>query len=165
MAPVTQAKGLLLFIFFIACSSALFADNAPGFDNYVNFGITMRELNSHAKNGDLDSIRNKYLILSGSFVGFTVIDNSPATYTVEIEFIDGEWLGVSNVVIYRAIIIFSGREFQAMFPERRRGAPSPMEIALNSGLIVVARLKEAREYRGEAIPVLYGYYLRVYKSS
>ncbi|MCL2295381.1 MAG: hypothetical protein FWC36_11065 [Spirochaetes bacterium] len=159
-------QGLLCgIILFICCSSALFAGSAPGFDNYVNFGISMRELTAHVQSGDLGPVRNRYLILNGSFVSFTVIDNTPATYTVEIELIDGEWVGVSDVLIFRAIIVFSGREFQAMFPERRRGAPGPMEIALNSGLIVVARLKETREHRGEVIPVLYGYHLRVFKSA
>ena len=66
--------------------------------------------------------------------------------------------------MYRAIVIFSGREYQAMFPERRRSSPGPSEVQTNSGLIVVARLKETRVFEGEVIPVLYGYYLRVFKS-
>ena len=65
----------ILFIIFCSCS-ILFADQAPGFDNYVDFAISMRELDSHVKNGNLDSLKNKYLILNGSFVGFNVIDNN-----------------------------------------------------------------------------------------
>ncbi|MCL2793093.1 MAG: hypothetical protein FWD87_08365 [Spirochaetaceae bacterium] len=153
----------VLFIVGFSCG-AVFANPAPGFDNYVNFAICMKELDAHVKSGDLDSIKGKYLILNGSFVAFNVTDNRAATYTVEIELINGEWHGVTDVFMYRAIIIFSGREFQPMFPERRRSIPGPTEIPTNSGLIVVARLKETRIFEGEVIPVLYGYYLRVFKS-
>jgi len=152
-----------IFILFILCCSAVFADPAPGFDNFVNFEISIKELNSHAKSGNLDSIKSKYFILDGSFSAYNVIDNKESTYTVEIELINGEWKGVSNVVMYRAIVIFKGKNYQAHFPERRRSNPDPAEIPINSGLIVVAKLKETRIFEGEVIPVLDGYYLRVYK--
>ena len=155
----------IFILFIIFCSyNALFADPAPGFDNYVDFEISMKELDSHVKSGNLDSIKNKYLILNGSFVGFSVVDNNASTFTVEIELINGEWQGITDVFMYRAIIIFSGREYQAMFPEGRRSSSASSEVQTNSGLIVVARLKETRVFEGEVIPVLYGYYLRVFKS-
>ncbi|MCL2480618.1 MAG: hypothetical protein FWF38_02790 [Spirochaetaceae bacterium] len=152
-----------IFILFIFCCSAVFADPAPGFDNHVNFEISIKELYSHAKNGSLDSIKSKYFILDGSFSAYNVIDNKEPTYTVEIELINGEWKGVSNVVMYKAIVIFSGKEYQAKFPERRRSTPDPAEVPINSGLIVVAKLKGTKNIDGEVIPVLDGYYLRVYK--
>jgi len=152
-----------IFILFILCCSAVFADPAPGFDNYVNFEVSIKELYSHAKSGNLDSIKNKYFILDSSFSAYNIIDNKESTYTVEIELINGEWKGVSNVVMYKAIVIFKGKNYQAQFPERRRSTPDPAEIPINSGLIVVAKLKETRNFQGEVIPVLDGYYLRVYK--
>ena len=152
-----------IFILFLACCSALFADPAPGFDNFVNFDISMKELNSHVKSGNLDLLKNKYFILDGSFAAYNVIDNKESSYTVEIELINGEWKGVSNVIMYRAIVIFSGKQYQARFPERRRSTPDPSEIPINSGIIVVAKLKETRKFEGEVVPVLTGYYIRVYK--
>ena len=152
-----------IIILFIFCCGVVFADPAPGFDNQVNFEISIKELNSYAKNGNLDSIKNKYFILDGSFSAFSVVDNKESSYTIEIELINGEWKDVSSVVMYRAIVIFSGKKYQAMFPERRRSTPDPAEIPINSGLIVVAKLKGTRNFEGEVIPVLEGYYLRVYK--
>ena len=152
-----------IFILFIVCCSALFANPAPGFDNSVNFEISMKELNSHVKNGNLAAIKSKYVILDGSFASYNVVDNKESSYTVEIELINGEWNGVSNVFMYRAIIIFSGKEYQARFPARRSSIPGASEIPINSGLIVVAKLKETRNFEGQAVPVLEGYYLRVYK--
>lgn len=152
-----------IFILFIVCCSAAFANPAPGFDNYVDFEISMKELNSHVKRGDLDSIKNKYLILDGSFASYNVIDNKENSYSVEIELINGEWKGVSDVFIYRCIVIFSGKEYAAQFPARRKSTPDPNEIPINSGLIIVAKLKETRNFDGAVVPVLDGYYLRIYK--
>ena len=152
-----------IFILFIVCCSALFADPAPGFDNFVNFEISIKELNSYVKNGNLGAIKDKYFILDGSFTAYNVVNSKEPSYTVEIEIINGEWKDVSSVLMYRALVIFSGKEYQVMFPERKRSTPDPSEVPINSGLIVVAKLKETRTYDGEIVPVLYGYYLRVYK--
>jgi hypothetical protein len=153
----------IIFILFLVCCSAVFANPAPGFDNYVNFEISMKELDSHVKTGNLDLLKSKYFILNGSFVAYNVVDNNESSYTVEIELISGEWKDASNVLLYRTIVVFSGKEYQAMFPERRRSAPGPAEIPMNSGLIVVAKLKEIRDFDGDVVPVLQGYYFRVYK--
>ncbi len=152
-----------IFILLIVCGGVAFGNPAPGFDNYVDFDISIKELNSHVKRGDLNSIKNRYLVLDGSFAAYNVIDAKESAYTVEIELINGEWKGVSDVFIYRAIIVFSGKEYQAKFPARRKSTPDPAEIPINSGLIVVAKLKEARNFDGVVVPVLDGYYLRIYK--
>lgn len=145
---------ILLFIAGIAVALP-----APRFDQVVDFEISIKELDKLIKAGQSSKVADKYLILNGSLSGYTVTDTEKNSYTVELELINGEWEGVSDVFIYRCKVIFSGEEYRVKFPARRRSVPGPGEIALNSGLIVVAKLKEIKD----GIAVLDGYYLREYK--
>jgi len=153
----------IFFIIFISYSAALTAQEAPGFDNVVNFNISLKDLDALVKNNKLKSIGDKYIILDGAVSEYMVTDKDEDSYTVEIVLVNGEWAGISDVYIYRSIIVFKGPEFKDKFPERRRSTPGPEEIPVNSGLIVVAKFSEVRNEGGMVIPVLDGKYLRVYK--
>lgn len=131
---------------------------APGFDQIIDFDISIKELDKLIKEGQPSKITGKYLILNGSLSGYTVTDKEKNSYTVELELINGEWEGVSDVFIYRCKVIFSGEEYSVKFPAKRRSTLEPGEIALNSGLIVVAKQREIRD----GVAVLDGYYLREY---
>ncbi len=154
---------LLFFVLFVFSIGYLAGEPAPGFDNYVDFGISMKELDALVKNGNLKAAVGKYLILNGSISGYTVTDKDESSYSVEVELVNGEWSGVSDVFIYRSIIVFKGKEYLSRFPAKRKSTPDPGEIPINSGLIVVAKVKDTRNESGRIIPVLEGSYLRVYK--
>ncbi len=154
-------KSLIVFLV-LACFSVVFlaAEEAPGFDNYVDFSISLRELDRIAEKGLTGRLENKYLILDGSVSEYQVVDKNEASYTVEVELVSGEWDGVTDVYIYRCIVVFKGKKYMEMFPERRRSVPGPQEVALNSGIVAVAKLKEVRRSGKDSTPVLDGFYLR-----
>ncbi|MDX9799902.1 MAG: hypothetical protein RBT69_01050 [Spirochaetia bacterium] len=154
---------LFLFIIFISYSVSITAQDADGFDKVVNFDVSLKELDTLAKNNKLKSLGEKYLVLNGAVSEYMVTDAEDESYTVEVVLVNGEWSGVSDVFIYRSIIVFKGAEYKEKFPARRRSTPSPGEIPVNTGLIVVAKFAEVRNEGGMVLPVLDGRYLRVYK--
>jgi hypothetical protein len=154
-------KKITIILIFITYSA--FTEPAPGFDGIVDFKITLKELDSIAKSSNFQKLKDKYIILDGSLTEYTVKENSDTKYLVEIELIDGEWAGVSNVFMYKCLILLKGEEYKKLFPERRRTTPAPGEIPINSNLIIVAKIKEIRLVENNPVPVLDGYYIRVRK--
>ena len=155
---------ILSFLVMIFISSGfLSASPAPDFDKTSDFSITLKKLSHLAADGDISSVKGKYLILDGALSSYTVIDKDPDNYTVELLLVNGELEGVSDVHIFRSVVIVKGEEFAEKFPARVRKNGTGLEIPLNSGLIVVAKLNNVITMGNTAVPVLDGYYLRVFK--
>jgi hypothetical protein len=152
---------LLVMVFFN--TGALFAAPAPDFDKIADFSITLKKLNKMASENDLSGIKGRYLVLDGALSSFSVIDKDPENYTVELLLVNGEWEGVSYVHIFRSVIRLKGKEYVNMFPARRKKRGTGSEIPLNSGLIILAKLNNVINMGSVAVPVLDGYYLRVYE--
>ena len=144
-------------------SGILSASPAPDFDKTADFSITLKKLSSLAADGDISSVKGKYLILDGALSSYTVINKDPDNYTVELLLVNGEWEGVSDVHIFRTVVVVKGKEYAEKFPARRRKKESGQEIPVNSGLIVVAKLNNVIAMGSASVPVLDGYYLRVIK--
>ena len=153
----------IFFVLFVIGSGLIFGQSAPGFDNSVDFAVSMKELGTLLNTGNTENLKSKYLILNGAVSSYTVTDKEEASYTVEVELVNGEWSGVADVFIYRSIIVFKGRQYMEKFPARRSSTPDPEEIPINSGLIIVAKYSGNRKMGNMNIPVLDGYYLRIYK--
>ena len=154
--------GSFLVMIFIT-SGILSASPAPDFDKTADFSITLKNLSKMAAEGDISSVKGKYLILDGALSSFTVIDKDPENYTVELLLVNGEWEGVSDVHIFRTVVIVKGKEYADKFPARRQKKGEDLEIPLNSGLLVVAKLNNVITMGSTAVPVLDGYYIRVIK--
>ena len=151
-----------LIIIFIT-SGVVYASPAPDFDKVADFSMTLKKLNSLASQNKLDEVKDKYFILDGALSSYTVIDKDKDNYTVELLLVNGEWEGVSDVHIFRTVILVKGEEYAEKFPARRRRKGTGREIPLNSGLIVIAKLNNVITMNNTAVPVLDGYYLRVFK--
>ena len=153
----------MVAVVFLLCAAFLYSSPAPGFDNVADFSISLKELDGMAEKRDFNALEDVYLIINGAVASYIVTDSEPDTYTVEVELIDGEWIGVSDVFLYRSIVVFQGPEYVQKFPARRRSTPGPGEISVNSGIVVVARCLDAVNDGDTVIPVLEGYKLRTYK--
>lgn len=152
---------LLVVVFFN--TGVLFAAPAPDFDRIADFSITLKKLNKMASENDFSEIKGRYLVLDGALSSFSVIDKDPDNYTVELLLVNGEWEGVSDVHIFRSVVRLKGKEYVNMFPARRKKRGAENEIPLNSGLIILAKLNNVINMGNVAVPVLDGYYLRVYE--
>ncbi len=150
-----------LVIFFII-SGFVSASPVSDFDKIADFSITLKKLNKMAAENRLSSLEDKYLILDGALSSYTVIDNDPDNYTVELIIVNGEWEGVSDVHIFRSVVVVKGSEYEDKFPARRKKNAED-EIPLNSGLIIIAKLNNVISMNNTSVPVLDGYYLRVFK--
>ncbi len=152
-----------LFLFFIF-SAYISASPLVDFDKTTDFSITLKKLAKLAEDGKTASVKGKFLILDGALSSYTVIDKDPGNYTVELLLVNGEWEGVSEVHIFRTVVIVKGKEYAEKFPaKRRRKKSKKTEIPLNSGLIVVGKLNNVINMGEAAVPVIKGYYLRVFK--
>ena len=154
---------IVCFLLMIYITAGVSASPAPGFDRVVDFSITLKQLNSMVSENNTEALKDKYFILNGALSSFSVVDKDPENYRVELMLVNGEWEGVSDVYIYRSVIIFQGKAYEDMFPARRKKTPGPSEVSMNSGLIIVAKLNNVINIGGVPVPVLDGYYLRIYK--
>ena len=158
-----KKTGFIVLFAFVLSAAFAHSNPAPGFDDVVDFSISLKELDEITRNRNFEKLEDVYLIINGSVSSYIVVDSEPETYTVELELIDGEWAGMSDVFLYRCLVEFSGPEYAKKFPERRRASPGPGEVPLNTGIIVVARFLEPVMEGDSLLPLLQGYYLRTFK--
>ena len=161
--PVRRVFVISFLVLIFTASGAVFASPAPDFDRISDFSITLKKLTEMAAEGDISLVKGKYLILDGALSSYTVINKDPDNYTVELLLVNGEWEGVSDVHIFRSVVIVKGKEYIKKFPARRSKRNAGELIPLNSGLIIVARLNNVINMGNTAVPVLDGYYLRLFK--
>ena len=160
---VKRVYFISLFVMIFIVSGAVYSSPAPDFDKVADFSITLKALNSMAAENKLSELKDRYFILDGALSSFTVIDKDPENYTVELLLVNGEWEGVSDVHIFRSVVVVKGKEYVKKFPARRSKNGTGQEIPLNSGLIIVAKLNNIINMGNVSVPVLDGYYIRVFK--
>lgn len=128
----------------------------------VDFDVTLERLSEAVSSSEPMSIpEDKLFILQGSVSSRQVLNPDQQEYQAELKLVTGRWIDLDEVKMYSALIILSGPEFFNYVPARRSRNPHPDEVALNSDVMVVARLAGVLERDGEFLPVLEGFQLRV----
>ena len=90
-----------------------------------------------------------------------MINKEEDSFVAELELVNGTWVGLEEVEIYKCYIILTGSEFAQRIPARRSRKKLPNEIELNSRVLVVGKLVSTRrDDEGMIIPVLEAIYVR-----
>ena len=154
-----KVTGLLLCIFL---TGVLFADLSDEFSNLVDFSTTFGILYQQAqKSGVQQYIDGKLIIIDGSVVSRTVVNKEEQDFLAELELINGKWIGLEEVEVYKCYVQLKGPEFSSRIPARRTRNKLPNEIELNSRVIVVGRVVSFRKDRtGSVLPVIEALFVR-----
>ena len=160
-------KVLFLFLFILMVQfgfgqsdQSLFSE----FNKIVDFSVTFEDLYRYytLKQGSLVT-EGKILIIDGSIASRTVIEKDEAGFTAELEVVNGEWVGLEDVEIYKCFVILRGPDFFSRIPVKRSRNKLPNEIEVNSHVLIVGRILGTRADReGNTIPVMEAAFVRAF---
>ncbi len=154
-----KVVGILLCIFL---TGVLYADLSEEFSNVVDFSTTFSTLYREAqKSGVQQYINGKLIIIDGSVASRTVVNKEEQDFLAELELIDGKWIGVEEVEVYKCYVQLKGPEFSARIPARRTRNKLPDEIELNSRVMIIGRVVSSRkDSTGTVFPVIEALFVR-----
>ncbi len=136
----------------LACAAALASaipaqgvtSGALEYKGTIDFSKSIADFSGMADRGEflsLRSMQDKAFFLFGTLAGVIPRDDDP--YLAFAEFLEGEWVGKSRLLLHRVILIFSGEEFRELLD-----GPS--------GLRAVAIVHNPRlEPAPDGLPVIY----------
>ncbi len=147
---------IMVYILFPLFS--LFANNSE-LESIINLDLSLKELNS-LEPGKFDSIKksNKFIIIEGAVASITSIERTNNNLIVNIQIINGEWIGLDKVEGYTCIVTIKGKEWEKRFPERIGRNPDREVILLNSHVLVIGKL--LRIDSNSLIPIIEAAYIR-----
>ncbi len=146
---------ILLFLFILLTVSAQTTTNL---DTQINFDLSLKDIVLLIESGKSQEIdMNKYLILEGVVSSREVLFADEENFVGMLEISYGEWKGLEDVSMYQCFIQLQGLEFAKMIPARRSRNPNPLEISLNTKILVIGQyLGYSEDEEGNRYPVIEG---------
>ena len=140
---------VLLYLFSILVIPALGAQEGPGdIDALLDFSVTLKDIGGDEMETGQKLLENpRYLIIEGSVVALTPVENDPET--MELELIGGEWTEDCRIRAFRRLVRVPGGE--------AKGG----KVRLHDHLVVLGYLTGYRSTGNETIPVINGRAVRV----
>jgi hypothetical protein len=107
-------------ILVLACVGALVSaipaqgltSGAPEYRGTIDFSRSIADFSGIADRGDFLSLRNmqdKAFLLFGTLTKPIILDDAP--YLAIAEFLEGQWVGRSRLLLHRVMLVFSGDSF------------------------------------------------------
>lgn len=114
------------------------AQTRAEFDRIVDFSVSLKTL-SDAAAGRAALPAGRLVLVEGAVSEVVVLDDRPASWTVRVELMAGEWVGVAEVLGYRCWVTFAGRQFRDAFPGEEPEEPTDAWVPLHARVLVLAR--------------------------
>ena len=114
------------------------AETRTEFDRIVDFSVTLKTL-SDAAAGRAAPGAGRLVLLEGAVSEIVVLDDRPGSWTVRVELMAGEWVGVDEVRGYRCWVTFSGPAYADLFPGEAPDEPSASYIPQHTRVLVLGR--------------------------
>lgn len=132
------------------------------FSSIVDFDTTLETLARAAKEGRLEEYTD-YYIIDGTVLSRAVLVAEEEEYLAQIEIGQGQWIGLDDVEMYKAVVLLSGSEFSKRVPARRSRRTNPEEITLNGRVLVAVRVLGYTETADGYLPALEALSIRLMK--
>lgn len=128
----------------------------PEIESVIDFSMSTRDLVEIIRDQQYERIDpTKAYILSGSVASTLVLDSNPETYLALIELVDGEWIGLDSIEVYRMYVVLEGSRFSNRVLDRVPRDPGPEVILTNSKLLMIAQFRGEAEWEdGSFIPMV-----------
>ncbi len=112
-------------------------------NSFINLDISLKEL-SRSEPEFLDSIisSDKYIIVEGTISSITEIERSENNLILDIHIINGEWIGLEKVEVYKCIINVSGLFWEKRFPKRRPRELTDELVLVNDQIMVIGKVQD-----------------------
>ncbi len=136
------------------------AQTRAEFDRIVDFSVTLKTL-SDAAAGRVVPGAGRLVLLEGTLSEIVVLDDRPGSWTVRVELMAGEWIGVDEVRGYRCWVMFSGAAYADVFPGEAPDEPSASYIPPRARVLVLGRpLSPVVTPLGERVMTVEGFAVR-----
>lgn len=148
-------KRVILPVLVLLLAAGAFAQT-PEIESVIDFSMSTRELVEIIRDQQYERIDpTKAYILSGSVASTLVLDPNPETYLALIELVDGEWIGLDSIEVYRMYVVLEGSQFSNRVLDRVPRDPGPEVILTNSELLMIAQFRGEAEWEdGSFIPMV-----------
>lgn len=165
MEKTIMKKFLVLLVSLGFSLHVLPAFDRAKFDGVVDFSVTLKELTVLVKNPTFNPESfSKILIFDGSIATITYMDKEPASFSAELEIVNGEWKGTETVELFKSFIYVGGPGFAKRLPVRRPKELPPDIISLNDHVLIVGRIVDVYvDEKQDRFPVVEAFYVRVMK--
>lgn len=112
-------------------------------NSFINLDISLKEL-SRSEPEFLDSIisSEKYIIVEGTISSITDIERSENNLILDIHIINGEWIGLEKVEVYKCIINVSGLFWEKRFPQRKPRELTDELLEVNDQIMVIGKVQD-----------------------
>lgn len=137
-------KKILFLTICLFCVSiiSLFSENSE-LDSIINVNISLKEL-SNSTPDKLDKIieSEKYIILEGIISSIREIERSENNFIIDLHLLNGEWIGLDKIDVYKCIINVDGKEWENRFPKRAPRESTEELILLNNQVMVIGKVTD-----------------------
>jgi hypothetical protein len=155
-------KKYTFILLFALILSGLSAQASTDQELQINFDLSLKDIVLMVESGQISEIdMNQYIILDGVVSDRQVLFSDEENYVGVFEISYGEWEGLESVGMYKCYVQIQGLEFASMIPARRSRTPNPLEILLNTHILVLGKyLGYSEDEGGRKFPVIEGFKIR-----
>jgi hypothetical protein len=150
----------LSVLFFNILLFSIFSE-AADLESVFNLNMSLKEL-SHSTPDLLDSLilSEKYIIIDGTISSITEIERSDNNLILDIHILNGEWVGLEKVEVYKCIVNVSGLEWGNRFPKRKPREITEELILTNNQIMVIGKVSDYVLENSTIIAVVNAEYIR-----
>ena len=157
----TMKKAVFFSVLLInAFIFSIFSETAD-LNTVIDLNMSLKVI-SHSTPDQLDSIisSGKYVIIEGTISSITEIERSDNNFIIDIHVINGEWVGLEKVEVYKCIVNVSGLEWESHFPKRTPREITEQLMLLNNQIMVIGKLSDYVLEDTSLISVINAEYIR-----
>ncbi|MEA1910469.1 MAG: hypothetical protein U9N32_02195 [Spirochaetota bacterium] len=155
-------KKYTFIFFFLVVLFSLSAKVNVNLEAPIDFDLTLKDIVLLVESGNGNDIdMDQYIVLDGVVSSREVLYSDEENFVGMFEISYGEWEGLENITMYKCLIQVQGLEFAQMIPVRRSRRPNPLEVSLNSHILILGKyLGYSEDETGQKYPVIEGFKLR-----
>lgn len=136
-------KALILLILVIIVPFSYLISETVALDKVIDLNMSLKEL-SRSTPEILDSVitSDKYVIIEGAISSITEIERTDNAFTLDIHLINGEWIGLEKVEVYKCIVNVTGLDWEPRFPARTPRIVTDEHLIVNNQILVIGKVSD-----------------------
>ncbi len=152
---------LFCIIIFLSFSIFPLISDSVELEAVLNLDVSIKELNSFSTEM-LDNLilSNRYIIVEGSVASKRDIERTEENFVLDIHLVNGEWIGLEKVEVYKCIVNIEGKVWETRFPKRVGRDPADNIVQLNNHILVIGKVVDYVIKDSELVSVIQAEYLR-----